>query len=321
MQPSFATVVSRHDLILPQSTHQNVQRAVRAASGLAWFQGRLGLVQDDTTAIVWLNELGRVVEEQSLEVTGPAQHFDATLGNKHLKPDLEAAVSFVWKQTEYWLALGSGSSDLRNRAVLLTAPSNGASGAVEARWLNLHRWYDTLRATKEFSGITLNIEAVLVLDQCFYLFKRGNGKSSEAVNAFAQFDLAEVCAYLQDPQLGPVPELHGVSRCDLGVINGVPWGFADACVLGQRQYFLLSAEDSIDAIEDGALAGTALAYCDHGKFDSLQIGAIQDADGNPVRIKLEGLSALNSNTLIAVSDEDDPRRPAQCLILRLSNEP
>jgi hypothetical protein len=129
MQPCFATVIARHDLILPRSTNHSVQRAVRAASGLAWFQGRLALVQDDTTAIVWLDAIGRVVEEQSLEFDGLVKHFDTTLGNKHLKPDLEAAVSFVWKQTEYWLALGSGSSDLRNRAVLLTAPS-GPSGFV-----------------------------------------------------------------------------------------------------------------------------------------------------------------------------------------------
>jgi hypothetical protein len=193
------------------------------------------------------------------------------------------------------------------------------SNFVEACWLNLQRWYDALRAAKEFSGITLNIEAAFVLDHCFYLCQRGNGKSSEAVNAFAQFELAEVCAYLQDPQLQPIPTLQRVSRFGLGMVNGIPWGFADACVLGQRQYFLLSAEDSIDAIQDGALAGTALAYCDHGKFDSLQIGAIHDADGSPVRIKLEGLSVLGSNTLIAVSDEDDPLRPAQCLILRLNN--
>jgi hypothetical protein len=331
MLPNFATVIARHSLVLPEVDHPTT-RHVRAASGLAWFGGRLGLVQDDTTAIIWLNQLGQVVEEQSLEANQALpQHFDAALGNKHLKPDLETIVSFVWQQSNYWLALGSGSSNQRNRAVLLADQQQRHFVPHQPIWLDLQTWYDTLRDCQEFSGIGLNIEAAFASPQAapsavgqvmnhqhLYLLQRGNGRSSDAVNAIAQFDLADVGRYLSDPKHQQPPTLLHVQRCKLGSTMGVPWGFADACTIGQRQYVLLNAEDSIDAIQDGAVVGTALAFCDHAQFDALQIGNIVDAQGLPIRIKLEGLSALDAETLIAVSDEDDPARPSECLILRLA---
>ncbi len=308
--PCLASVIAQHPLLLPSA---NTTRHVRAASGLAWFQDRIGLVQDDTTAIVWLDRHGHVLEEQSLEPNNAKpQHFDATLGNKQLKPDLETVVAFTWQHSNYWLALGSGSSAQRDRAVLLRAPTNTPA---QPTWIDLRSWYDLLRANAEFSGVTLNIEAGFVVDQRLYLLQRGNGRS--AVNAVAQFDLAEVCSYLTNPLGHAPPSIRHVLRCDLGSVAGVSWGFADACSMGQRQYFLLSAEDSVDAIQDGAVLGTALAFCDHGQFDALQIGAICDVEGQPVRIKLEGLSAIDAETLMAVSDEDDPASPAQCLLLRL----
>ena len=116
----FAEVLSQHPLFLPATTLGPAW--VRAASGLAWFGSRIGLVQDDTTAIVWLGANGAPLAVQSLETdNAPPKHFDALLGNKRLKPDLEAAVSFRFGGCEYWLALGSGSTNLRTRAVMLCA--------------------------------------------------------------------------------------------------------------------------------------------------------------------------------------------------------
>lgn len=316
----FAEVLSQHSLWLPESRQEAklssnaAQRGwVRAASGLAWYGQRIGLVQDDTMAIVWLDPFGQVLAQQSLEVDGRApQHFDVSLGNKHLKPDLEAAVSFYFGGNEYWLALGSGSSAQRERGVLLCS---GASNTAP-RWLNLQQWYELLRACRDFAGAGLNIEAAFVLGQGFYLVQRGNGRTPGAINAIAEFALAEVCAFLCGSSTNP-PEIKKVHACALGTVAGVAWGFADACVIGSRIWFLLSAEDSPDTIADGAVVGSALAFCDDAEFVNLRMGRICYADGREVLLKLEGLCVLSEDQLLAVSDADDPTLSAQCLRLKL----
>lgn len=309
---SFAEVVAQQPLWLPSP--QGSQSAwVRAASGLARFGEQIALIQDDTTAIIWLNADGTVLAQQSLEADGvEPKNFDALLGNKRLKPDLEAAVSFTFDRCEYWLAVGSGASAMRARAVMIC--SNVATPTP--KWLSLQSWYERLSGCRDFSGAGLNIEGAFVLGQSLYLVQRGNGRIAGAVNAIAEFALAAVCAYLQDTRAAP-PEILRIHPCNLGSTGGVAWGFADACVIGARVWFLLSAEDSPDTIADGAVLGTALAYCDNADFANLQMGQIADSEGSPVLLKLEGLCALDTRNLLAVSDDDDPTRPAQCLHLRL----
>lgn len=309
MRP-FAEVLAQQPLWL--SRPQGSQTPwVRAASGLARFGEQIGLIQDDTTAIIWLNAEGAVLAQQSLEADGAVpKNFDSLLGNKLLKPDLEAAVSFTFDGCEYWLALGSGASAMRARAVMI------CSTTPTPKWLSLQSWYERLSDCKGFSGSGLNIEGAFVLQKRLYLVQRGNGRISGAVNAIAEFALTEVCAYLRDTRAAP-PEILRIHPCNLGCTDGVAWGFADACVIGTRVWFLLSAEDSPDTIADGAVLGTALAYCDNGDFTNLQIGHIADTQGSPILLKLEGLCALDERSLLAVSDDDDPTRPAQCLHLRL----
>jgi hypothetical protein len=317
----FADVESEHALVLgtgvleQRSDHaariQQSARHVRAASGLAPFGNRIGLIQDDTRALIWLDASGSVMAETPLNEDGSIEHFDEILGNKHRKDDLEAAVSFTHAGDAYWLALGSGSTPARDRAVLLNDQS--------FRWLSLSTWYQALRSRQDFCAGALNIEAAFVYQQRFFLVQRGNGRQKN-VNAIAEFALDEVCAFLQGSIAAP--NVARVTPVQLGAIadaggNPVRWSFADACVIGSRIWFLLSAEDSPDAVADGPVLGTALAYCDDLHFADLNIGSIHDLNQQPVCLKLEGLCALDASTLLAVSDQDDPREASRCLRIKL----
>jgi hypothetical protein len=262
------------------------------------------IVQDDVNAIAVLDPETRSTLPLLLP-EGPhgARVFDDTHGNKKKKLDLEACVALPDGRLA---ALGSGSSPKRERLVIIAADERGSVQVIEANEL-----YAELRAHAEARGAELNIEGAVVQGRRLRLLQRGNGKhGSPPWNAILDLDLAGFLHWLDDGDA--LPGVQRILDVDLGTIGGVPFGFTDATVTADgRVAFLACAEDSADAVSDGAVLGCRFGWLDVDDGAAVTT-AVLDADGEPTALKLEGIEARTGGTAVfdVVADMDRPDEPA-----------
>ena len=252
---------------------------------------------------------------------GAPRQFDDTRGNKKHKLNLEAV--FVTPDGALLVALGSGSSALRERVVLVEGPMTSAPSIAitEAREL-----YTQLRADRSFSGSELNIEGAAVAGDDVLLFQRGNGApglvegvSLAAVDATARIALSGLVAHLRGA--GPLPPLRDVLRWDLGAVDGHRLTFTDGAVHPRGVVaFLACAEDSPDATRDGPVSAVTIGCLDEATR-ACELGPILDERGAPLLDKAEGLAfdPDDPTRAFAVTDRDDPAAPSELLTLRLGD--
>lgn len=290
---------------------------------MAWFGGKLAIVQDDALFVAFVSTLlpggegaKRVVSAAALaRGEGGVRLFDEGRGNKRHKFDLEACVVVPIDGIETLVALGSGSLLARERIVLVRA--EGPVAVVDARAL-----YASLRARPEFAGIELNIEGAAVVRDSLVLASRGNGVSSaevSAVDAIGRLDLTSFVAFLRAGGQGAVPELNDVSRFDLGQVGGARLTFTDLAYDEPRErlLYVACAEASPDAVRDGPVSGVALGVLD----DQPRYGLVVDENGALLTDKIEGFvpDAGREGRFLAVVDVDDPSRPAELLELTVES--
>jgi len=222
--------------------------------------------------------------------------------DKRAKPDFEAAVVLG----ERLLVLGSGSLPSRERIALIEA--TGAPRVVEAREL-----YAALRALPELTGCTLNVEGALLDGSRIALYSRGNSAalSSAGFDLSVELEADELMRYL-DRSSAAVPTFKCVQRYRLGAVEGVRLTLTDVALREGVRYFVAAAEASPDAIADGAVLAASFGVLDSDPRYTL----IEDEDGAPLRDKVEGLAAGESDDeWLAVTDPDDVSRPAELLTL------
>jgi hypothetical protein len=282
---------------------------VRAGSALAWWRGRLCVVQDDAAFLALLDGPGGAVHPLPLE-RGPdgRRQFDDLLGNKKLKLDLEACTAFEHRGEQRLVALGSGSSRARER--ILDARGD------RVRTVDARAFYAHLRARTDFSGSELNLEGAVADGAWLLLLQRGNGAPRGELaprNATARVPLDAFCTYLDDG--GPSPELEGVEAWDLGAVGGAPLTFTDGLRRGERLLYLAAAEASPDAVRDGPVTGVALGVLG----DPARYALVEDESGSPLLDKLEGLALdpRSPDRLLAVADKDAPDAPCELLEIAL----
>lgn len=287
---------------------------VRAASGLAWVNGRVALVQDDANFVALVDPATGAATAIALPPgEGGVRQFDDLRGNKRHKLDLESCVAVRDDDgREVLVGFGSGSTEARERIVLVRGIGGGAP---EAAVVDASALYARLRAETAFAGSEMNVEGAAVLGGTLRLFNRGNGAPARGlapVDASADLDLAAFLAYLRAPGSAPPPEPRGVTQYALGGLRGVPLTFTDAEARGGAVLFAAAAEDSPDTYHDGVVIGSAIGIVDGGEA---RWTPILDIDGSPYAGKVEGILAHPSNPhrLLAVIDRDDPRVPSELL--------
>jgi hypothetical protein len=326
-----AHVVSRTPLLYRRGADPALDRPahVRAGSGLAAWNGHLAVVQDDACFLAIIDTKSGLVDAIPFPGDGRRQ-FDDARGNKGQKLDLEAV--FVTQDTALLVALGSGSSPLRERVVLIDGP-----GEESPRVTIVHvpELYAQLRADRSFSGSELNIEGAALVGDDIVLFQRGNGAPSNAggvplapVDATARIALAPLLAYFRSA--GPVPPLRDVIAWELGGLDNGPSAtpacgrhltFTDGAVHPSGLLsFLACAEDSPDAVHDGPVSAVALGFLDEAER-RCELGAILEADGTRLLDKAEGLAfdPDDPTRAFVVTDRDDPDAPSELLVLRLGS--
>lgn len=287
---------------------------VRAASGITSFRGELVVVQDDN------NYLGAVTSLEgevalAREIVLPAHHdgrrrFEKERGNKLDKLDLESVVTLTHGGRELLVGVGSGSHAARERWLL----HDGETAELR----DAGALYAVLRAAMGEAAGSLNLEGVAATSARFELFHRGNGfrpgDPSGLPPARFTFDRGAIDAWLFER--GPVPSLIELATFDLGSIEGVAYGFTDACALDEdRVAFIAGAEDSPNTVDDGVVLGSIVGIVerDHARFTLLE--------PTSAPVKAEGLwipaPEAKERRAMLVVDPDDIAAAAVLSELRL----
>lgn len=255
------------------------QLDLSAASGLVHREGALYAVADDGLELLRTDLSGGNPTRLPLSA-GPRV---ASIP-KDRKPDFEA-LCFVGGSL---LAMGSGSSAARRRAVRVEATGHGPS-VIDLRGL-----YGALdRRIHE-----LNIEGAVVSGDEVILAQRGNGARRE--NALVRLDRRRFEADLEAGALSEASLLE-IVPVSLGALTGVPLSLTDLC-LGPHGalLFTAAAEATDNPYDDGVVAGSIIGMIDRaGRVDDDHLVVAQ-------AVKLEGLCWLDSGELRLVADPDDP---------------
>jgi len=329
-----ARVISRTPLFYRHGADATLDRPahVRAGSALARLgKGRLAVVQDDASFVAILEGdggslAGLVVRDVPLPSADGVRQFDEGRGNKHAKLDLEASLAL--DDGELLVAFGSGSTEVRERVVLVERPGGDdpRSTIVEARAL-----YAAMRTEAIFAGSELNVEGAALAGEDVMFFQRGNGAPRDgrvALDATARIDRAALLAYLRGLTSGDVglerecPPLLHVVQWELGDVEGTRLTFTDGVALhagrGAWTGFVACAEASPDATRDGPVTGVALGRLDD-RARVAELALVTDERGAPLLDKAEGVAFDEHDPRRAwlVVDRDDPASPAELLELRL----
>jgi hypothetical protein len=311
-----ATIVRRTPLRYAGGADASLDRPahVRAGSGLAPVGARLAVVQDDAHFLALVEPAHGVATAVTLPAgPGGARQFDASRGTKHLKLDLEACVALPGADGAIVLvAFGSGSTAARER-VLVATFAHAADDAPAVRLVDAAPLYAALRAEPAFAGSELNVEGAAVVGERVRLFGRGNGAPRDGVaaaNATCDVTTRELLAFLHDA--GPAPAPRAARAYALGTLDGCALGFTDAALLGDgRVLYTAAAEDSPNAVDDGAVAGSAIGWI-APDGSTATWAPLREADGGACREKVEGVvpARPDGTRLWVVTDADDAEAPS-----------
>jgi len=223
---------------------------------------------------------------------------------KRAKPDFEALVqlpAFGSYVHGALFALASGSTPNRHQGIILPLAANDEIDLPRTRAIDLSLLHEA--ASQEIG--TVNIEGAVAFRDRLLLLQRGN--KGAGVNAIVGFDLAALCAAIEQGDAIPSLAVQSVRTYALGTIRDIPLGFTDAAVLSDGSIvFCAIAEDTDNAYSDGACAGAALGII-AASGELRRIGPVLPS------AKIEGIFATQQQTelqLLLVTDADDPRIPA-----------
>lgn len=330
LEPSLgARVVKRTPLLYDRGADAGLDRPahVRAGSALVRLDTHsLAVVQDDASFLAVLDGVGPAnvklsVRDVALPAADGVRLFDDGRGNKAHKLDLEACLAVDGEGGPLLVAFGSGSTDRRERVVLIDGARSPEPRVtvVEAPAL-----YAALRGNAQLAGSELNIEGAALSGDDILFFNRGNGAptaTQAAVDATARFDRDALLAYLRG---GPAcPPLREVVPWDLGNVLGTRLTFTDGAALRDGWTgFLACAEASPDATRDGPVNGVSIGRLDDVRRVA-EIAPLEDEHGAPLTDKAEGLAFAapgdDPRRAWLVIDRDDPGSPAELLELRLGD--
>jgi hypothetical protein len=306
-----ARIVSRRPLRYRGGADPALDRPahLRAASGLTYAGAALVVVQDDAAFLGVVDPVTGLVDDVALPAgAGGRRIFDAGLGNKADKPDLEA----VFADGDTVVAFGSGGP-LPARRVVVTWRRGEAPRVVPAG-----RFLDALAAACLPGATALNLEGAAIADGALWIANRGGDHAGGDVSpdAIVRVDLAGWRGWLADPEAAALPAL-AVTRHALGELDGGALHFSDLAPAPAGLLYLAAAEATTSFFDDGAVRGSVLGVIAPGVAP--RHAAIRDAGGALARDKVEGVTLVRGarDRAFAVVDADDPDRPADLLELAL----
>lgn len=273
--------------------------AIGALSGVAYLGDYLYFVGDDVRYLLKTSLKNKITATTTFEkvpLLEPSEQEALTVLSKAEKPDFEALSCIIFNEQLHLLVMGSGSTEKRKQALLYN-PSNH-----QVQTLLDKLDYDYLQNSVALTGgADLNIEAVCSDNHHLYIFQRGNINHFHGVLVF---DLEKIQAHKSLENA-----LIRSFNLTLPEINGSVSGISDAYFFVDKNVIVATAavEQTLNTYDDGAVLGSYILVLSP-KGEVLDSFLIQDAEGNTLAIKVEGITWLESNAdgevFLLVTDSD-----------------
>ncbi|WP_162427517.1 DUF6929 family protein [Pontibacter pudoricolor] len=230
---------------------------------------------------------------------------------KPLKPDLESLATINYKGKSYLLTLGSGSSEMRNKAFLVELPVSGGKPVVKEA--GLKALFDALQQDTTIVGAELlNIEGLAISDENIYLLQRALNKAG---NVVLTMKVSDFNAYLFEDKPLPVP---AATFFRLPALQQYQAGFSGAYIFDDKLFFTASIESAPNAILDGEVLGSYIGYIPLSDLKETiaadktivaKATKVTDNKGKTYTGKIESLVVEKGNKagnyrVIAISDDD-----------------
>ncbi|HRP88516.1 MAG TPA: hypothetical protein PKX92_00620 [Edaphocola sp.] len=257
---------------------------IQAASGLYFHCGNLYIISDNTLVLYIFNIKTKTLETISLN---PEQSQIIALPKK-VKPDFE---SITFSEEKLFL-FSSGSTKKRTQLKVIDIASKEISNH------SLEKLYSKMRTTTAILNEDFNIEGVILEKDTAYFFNRNNGPNQNSgiikVDNWKNHDTASIAYF-------PI---------SLPIINGVPFGFTDACWVDGSIFFSASAEASNSTYDDGEVLGSGIGKISFPELKLLDFKIISN------NLKIEGLSLLqkHNNKLEFLFCTDADNEQSECPI-------
>lgn len=237
---------------------------IGSASGLVFKDNSLFIVSDNASVLYEYN-----IESKNLERHNLLEHNPETPTEniqKKIKPDFEAITSFG----EDCYIFGSGSTENRKKMVHFDVDQKQKITETDVTAL-----YDVMQSFGEINPEDFNIEGAVYTGENWFLFNRGNGKSSKnGIFTIGGKNLSEEFSVLYNSYKLPK-------------IKKVQSSFTDAVRVENKIYFLATVENTKSTYEDGAILGTFIGRIDIEKMKIDFTQKISDSH------KFEGLTFYN----------------------------
>lgn len=201
---------------------------IGSASGLLYQEDRLYIISDSSNYLYEYKIHNKNLNKIAL-TTNPQENI-----SKKDKPDFET----ISQKENNIIILGSGSTENRNSVALYNTLSK------KIKFKNFEEIYKIIKSQLLISEDELNIEGLVIKDETFYLFQRGNGKSSKNGIIIASDDI-------KNPNFKFIP-------FDLPKIKHITSTFTDAILVDDKIYFLAAAENSNSTYHDGEVLGSII---------------------------------------------------------------
>lgn len=210
-----------------------------SASGIEFYDDRVYLVGDDAKDLMVLNK--------KWNKPGVIHLFDSEDAriSKQQKADLEASAVIHLNKKPYLLLLGSGSTNMRNHAVLLNLLN------YKFEMLDLTVFYERLKQ----SGIAeLNIEGASAMNGDIVLCNRANNTNPDniLIVTSAEFWKKQADAPIRLIKVG-LPTTEPVMG-----ISGITYSEDHETLI-----FTTSTEDTINAYDDGSIGKSCLGFIEN----------------------------------------------------------
>lgn len=212
---------------------------IGSASGLIYKDHQLFIIGDNSS---YLYEYS--IENKALKRHPLTENPSENIAKKD-KPDFEAVTEFDDKLYIF----GSGSTEKRNKMVTLDAKSKAIIATTD-----LSDLYLTMQSFAELPQDDLNIEGAAFNGSEWFFFNRGNGaKGKNIVFTVQGINLTEEFNII-------------ATEFKLPKLKGIRSSFTDAVTVGNKMYFLATAENTNSTYNDGEVLGSIIGCIDLSKM-------------------------------------------------------
>jgi hypothetical protein len=231
---------------------------IGSASGLVFKHNSLFIISDNASFLYQFDILQNKLKRIPL-VENPQENIP-----KKSKYDFES-ISLKGNKLHIF---GSGSTSKREKRIIY----NLENEAIAEK--DLSKLYRQLKQTCSITDDELNIEGALFYNEKWYLFQRGNGANSK--NGI--FIINE--KFNDDGDIEFIP-------IQLPKIQHIETTFTDAILVGDKIYFLATAENTTSTYADGEILGSLIGRID---TQTMKIDFTQKISDSH---KFEGLTLYN----------------------------